>query len=215
MLELACNYFGCSPDQELYAAVRDASPATLSDFREAYHDFASRTRLKALALQPGMLRPYLRTEGRAGFQPWLWGGFDLRQILGEPNGVWRAVDQIKHRLLYCHSVAVDDPLDVPLMLAASEGGAPPQRLNLKAAAENAKTPQSRNPVRAAPGSDAGDGEKLVQIAVGCRVRRRRGCGRNNRHCRNPARRREASAAGGRATIPKANDIGVRRIRRNS
>ena len=40
-LELACNYFGCSPNDELYAAIEHATSAKLSDFHEAYQDFAT------------------------------------------------------------------------------------------------------------------------------------------------------------------------------
>src|SRR5712691_7665534 len=75
ILGLACDFFKSSPDQELYEAVRNASPTQLQEFLECYRVFGSQGRLKAPLLEPGMLRPYLRTD-RTDTAYWALGSFD-------------------------------------------------------------------------------------------------------------------------------------------
>src|SRR5580704_5208813 len=111
ILELASAFFGTDQHEDLYAAFGDASPDRLEEFLVLYREFASDGRLKAPPLEEGELRPYLSTTSREYFAPWELGAFDLsNKAFGDANSLWRAVDQIKHRLLYCHSVAVEDPL---------------------------------------------------------------------------------------------------------
>jgi hypothetical protein len=121
-LELACQFFAANPDEELYVAVKDATAKKLDSFLEMYHEFANASRLKTPVLQPGMLRPYLQTDqfgSRA--DAWLRGAFDLGvQALEDESAVWKVVDEIKHRLLYCHSVAVDDPFGIIVALARND-----------------------------------------------------------------------------------------------
>jgi hypothetical protein len=74
ILDLACQFFECHPDQELYAAVLDASAAKLHEFLDRYRNFAATSPLTAPRLEPGTLRPYLRTDrtlhGGTGGPPW-------------------------------------------------------------------------------------------------------------------------------------------------
>jgi hypothetical protein len=121
-LQLACDFFSASPDEELYEAVQKSTCKRLNDFLEHYRKYAASALSNLPSLESGMLRPYLRTDTTtSGTAPWLWGAFGLGgNDMKEADSVWKAVDEIKHRLLYCHSVAVEDPFGIILALASSE-----------------------------------------------------------------------------------------------
>lgn len=121
ILELASGFFGTSEHEDLYAAFRDASRGRLEEFLDLYRKFASAGRLRA-PLEIGQLRPYLPTFRHGMYAPWELGAFQLDSLsFADGDGLWQAVDQIKHRLLYCHSVAIEDPLGSLLAVAASSG----------------------------------------------------------------------------------------------
>jgi hypothetical protein len=121
ILSLATDFFGCSPDYELYSAVQDASIVKLRDFYDQYRDFTKNSRLKAPPLEKGTLRPFLQTDRTGVTARWLWGAFNMDPAaFAEENAPWGVVDALKHRLLYCHSVAVEDPLGIVLRLALND-----------------------------------------------------------------------------------------------
>lgn len=120
VLDCALRFFSCAEEEDLCRMVQEANAAKLEEFLDAYRTFVSNGTLSAPPLGKGELRPYFPTQGHD--QPaWLCGGvdFDLR-ALRTSDGMWKAVDVLKHRLLYCHSVAVDDPLPQLVSSAAGE-----------------------------------------------------------------------------------------------
>jgi hypothetical protein len=109
-LAVACQFFGTDASENLYAAASKASPKKLRRFLEHYGNAASKGVLDPPKLEPGALRPYLIADAS---EPWLWGNFSFGfSTFDDADRVWPAVDAIKHRLLYCHAVAVDDPLTI-------------------------------------------------------------------------------------------------------
>jgi hypothetical protein len=113
VLEVACKFFETSADEDLYVAVDKASPKKLTAFLECYRDIGCKGVLDPPQLESNTLRPYLISDDQS---PWYWGNFSFGfSTFDDADRVWTAVDAIKHRLLYCHSVAVDFPLDVFFM----------------------------------------------------------------------------------------------------
>ena len=67
---------------------------------------------------PSTLRPYLPYENKPN---WAVGGLQLDfDTLKYDGAEWKIADAIKHRLLYCHSIALDDPLGHLLALTTAE-----------------------------------------------------------------------------------------------
>jgi hypothetical protein len=122
ILDLASRFFNSAPNEELFASIRDASTSKLEEFLDAYRQFASHGQLQAPPLDRSTLRPYLSTDPSGNTAAWLRGAFDMGLWeLSEEDAVWKIVDEIKHRLLYCHSIAVDDPFGRIILLATTQG----------------------------------------------------------------------------------------------
>jgi hypothetical protein len=122
ILDLASRFFNSAPNEELFASIRDASTSKLEEFLDAYRQFASHGQLQAPPLDRSTLRPYLSTDPSSNTAAWLRGAFDMGLWeLSEEDTVWKIVDEIKHRLLYCHSIAVDDPFGRIILLATTQG----------------------------------------------------------------------------------------------
>jgi hypothetical protein len=118
ILDFTLAHFAPSKEEDLYEAVRCATSVDLDNFAGAYGDFASRGTTHAPPLQEGELRPYFPSWGQA---EWTHGGFTLNyDALKLEGGDWAAADAIKQRLLYCHSVAFDDPMGQMVTLAAAQ-----------------------------------------------------------------------------------------------
>jgi len=116
VLDFTLAHFGPSTEEELYGAVRSATAAELETFNEAYAEFAATGTTHAPLLKAGELRPYFPD---CDMPAWLQGQFSIdNHALTEEGGDWKAVDAVKHRLLYCHSVAFDDPMPRVVSLAA-------------------------------------------------------------------------------------------------
>jgi hypothetical protein len=118
VLDFTLAHFSPATDEELYKAVRSATAADLEKFLDAYAAFAATGTTHAPLLKEGELRPYFPS----GDMPdWLQGRFSIdNHALTEDGADWRAVDAVKHRLLYCHSVAFDDPMPGVVSLAAAQ-----------------------------------------------------------------------------------------------
>lgn len=118
VLDFTLAHFGPLTEEELFEAVRSATAADLEKFPDAYTVFAATGTTHAPLLKAGELRPYFP----AGDMPaWLQGRFSIdNHALKEEGGDWKAVDAVKHRLLYCHSVAFDDPMPGVVSLAAAQ-----------------------------------------------------------------------------------------------
>ncbi len=57
----------------------------------------------------GELRPYLPIT-YTGYADWVTSGIPLSAYSFKSiENVWEAIDNLKHRLFYCHSIAIDDP----------------------------------------------------------------------------------------------------------
>lgn len=120
VLDFALRFFACTAEDDLYRAVSEADAERLDECLQAYRAFAARGVLHAPPLGEGELRPYFPTQG-THLEAWARGGIDLdRRSLATEEKMWLAVDRLKHRLLYCHSVAVDDPLPELLSLAVAQ-----------------------------------------------------------------------------------------------
>jgi hypothetical protein len=110
-LDIASEFFDCGPDQDLYIAIRDCPVTKLWEFQEAYRVSIVSGMLQVPSLKEGELRPYVASPKGAGvISPWMRGSksLDAKDFESEES-VWAAIDAIKHRLLYCHSVALDNP----------------------------------------------------------------------------------------------------------
>jgi hypothetical protein len=106
VLDLSIAFFGCTVQEDLYPAIEAADVTRFEAWRDAYQEFASTSRLKSRNLESGEIRPYFHTRSR--WLPWSRGGFDFK---GE---TFALADEIKHRLLYSHSLALDDELGLRL-----------------------------------------------------------------------------------------------------
>jgi hypothetical protein len=107
IIRLACDFFGCQPDSDLFDAFRKANDESLTDLLQQYRAHASGERLSAPDLANGELRPYLPTAETMTSHTM--GHLRLEASTFQDMGkVWNAIDAIKHRLLYCHSVAIDE-----------------------------------------------------------------------------------------------------------
>jgi hypothetical protein len=115
VLDFTLAHFSPTTEEELYEAVRSATAADLEKFLDAYGAFAATATTRAPLLRAGELRPYFP----AGDMPdWMQGRFSINNYaLTQEGGDWKAVDVVKHRLLYCHSVAFDDPMPDVVSLA--------------------------------------------------------------------------------------------------
>lgn len=101
--DFSLGFFGCGSDEDLYGAVEAASGQRLEDWLVAYRRFAASTRMRAAPLGNDEIRPYFQTESFR-YPNWLMSGVDAGA------DTWTVADQIKHRLLYSHSLAIDDEL---------------------------------------------------------------------------------------------------------
>jgi hypothetical protein len=116
VLDFTLAHFSPSTEEELFEAVRSATEADLEKFLDAYRDFAATGTTHAPLLKAGELRPYFPD---CDMPAWLQGQFSIdNHALTEEGGDWTAVDAVKHRLLYCHAVAFDDPMPRVVSLAA-------------------------------------------------------------------------------------------------
>jgi hypothetical protein len=118
VLDFALAHFGPAAAPELYDAIRDASAPALDDFLTSYRVFAANPDHRPPRLSSEELRPYLP---HAQSPTWTGGGLELDyDTLKHDDAEWRLADAVKHRLLYCHSIALDDPLEHLLTLATGE-----------------------------------------------------------------------------------------------
>jgi hypothetical protein len=101
VLDASLAFFRCDSAQDLYQAVAAADRRRIEGWRDEYRGFASLTRSRAPNLIENELRPYFHEPQRV--TQWATAGF-------WSDDTWTTVDAIKHRLLYCHSLAVDDHL---------------------------------------------------------------------------------------------------------
>src|SRR5207249_1368981 len=84
----------------------------------AYRIFAKREEAAPPKLSPSTVRPYLPYVDKPD---WAIGGLQLDyNTLQDDDAEWKIADAIKHRLLYCHSIALDDPLGHLLFLTAAQ-----------------------------------------------------------------------------------------------
>jgi len=114
VLDFLLASFACAQEMDLYDAVRTATPAQMESVLNEYRSFASVRTVQAPLLSDGELRPYFTTE--SDLAPWVNGAFNMWiSTFINPEGIWQAVDAIKYRLLYCHSLAVDDPLGTMML----------------------------------------------------------------------------------------------------
>ncbi len=119
VLDFALDYFGPQDESGLYAAVSVSTPTQLEEFVEEYRCRVSNGLLQPPELKNSELRPYLHTNH--DLPAWAKGGLQLDlEAFETSEKMWRTVDAIKHRLLYCHSVALNDPLSDLATLAAAQ-----------------------------------------------------------------------------------------------
>jgi hypothetical protein len=106
VLDFALEAFSAPSEEELYPVVQNASAEQIGTVLEQYRVWASTAIVRAPRLAEGELRPYFVTS--SGLAAWARGGLDNRNGFKDQTEIWAAVDSIKYRLLYCHSVAIDD-----------------------------------------------------------------------------------------------------------
>jgi hypothetical protein len=93
-------------EQELGFAIEDAEPERLEAFLDKYKTDVQASGALVPELKSNELRPYLPSSG---FGAWENGGVQLGpDMINERVPVFETANEIKHRLLYCHSIALDD-----------------------------------------------------------------------------------------------------------
>ena len=122
------DFFECSLDHELHLAIRDGSIPVDETFDIAYwawrhhgaawRDHASLDACAGAAplndsvpARPdvhGHLRPFVL--GQAEFEGVDFGRPALNDLCGSDDTIFKAVDRLKQQLLYCHSVALENPM---------------------------------------------------------------------------------------------------------
>jgi hypothetical protein len=118
VLDFSLEHFGPTSEPELYTAVNEAGDVELDRFLEAYRAFATSEKGAPPKLSPSTVRPYLPYIDKPS---WTVGGLQLDfDTLKDDGAEWRIADAIKHRLLYCHSIALDDPLGHLLALTTAQ-----------------------------------------------------------------------------------------------
>jgi len=108
VLDHSLEAFSASNDEDLYRAIENATPPRIETVLEGYRKWAEDSFLSFPALKEGELRPYFVTS--SGLASWAQSGLPDLEAFDDQNEIWTAVDSIKHRLLYCHSLALDDPM---------------------------------------------------------------------------------------------------------
>lgn len=117
-LDFSLQYFGPATEQDLYTVVSEAELPKLEGFLESYRAFARSGAGALPKLSSSILRPYLPYVAKPN---WAVGGLQLDYHTLKTEGAeWAIADAIKHRLLYCHSLALDDPLGHLLALTTIE-----------------------------------------------------------------------------------------------
>ena len=106
VLDFALDAFSAPNEDEIYQVVQNASIEQIDSVLDRYRTWAALGIVRAPPLEKGELRPYFVTS--SGLAAWARGGLDNRDGFKDHTAIWAAVDSIKHRLLYCHSVAIDD-----------------------------------------------------------------------------------------------------------
>jgi hypothetical protein len=107
ILDLAEAEFEEELGPDLFRAVEHASFDKLSNFQERARDYCRTAEVAAKA--SGQLRPYVPLERHNKAE--VAHGLYLRPSdFKRPDRVEHGLDALKHHLLYCHSLAIDDPL---------------------------------------------------------------------------------------------------------
>lgn len=106
----------CSP--ELIIAAEKASISQLINISEEYSRIIESTTLENYQIQKnsGDLIPFI-TDGLNNYRDWLVGGLGFSpESFDNILGVWKIIDRLKHRLLYCHAVAIDGSIGDHIIL---------------------------------------------------------------------------------------------------
>lgn len=121
VLDFLLEFYGCAAEEDIVRALPESDDTTLEQLLQAYQAFASSSWQSMDLVPPGELRPFIETSSVDDAPEWARGAFafGLHQLESEESS-WQLVDHIKHRLLYCHSVALDDPLWELASLAAAQ-----------------------------------------------------------------------------------------------
>ncbi len=100
--------FGMELSPDLIEKVRTASRIELADLSESYRKWEKEYEFEAPDRKQNELRPYF--PANHNYVNWAVGGIAIRSSnFRDQNGIWQIVDNLTQRLLYCHSVAIDDP----------------------------------------------------------------------------------------------------------
>src|SRR5262245_64971625 len=120
LLDFLLDFFACAEEEDLAEVLPASDSATLESLLDRLREYARDPWAHATPLADGELRPFVETSTIYDASPWARGGFaiGLHDLQSDAES-WRVVDRIKQRLLYCHSVAADDPLWELASLAAS------------------------------------------------------------------------------------------------
>lgn len=119
VLDFLLEFFHCADELDLPGALSGADPEKLTELLDA--DFLKAGWKFVPPLPEGHVRPFLETSGVFQEATWLRGGlpFNVHDLQDE-DSAFKFVDSIKHRLLYCHSLAVDDTLREMASQAAAQ-----------------------------------------------------------------------------------------------
>lgn len=111
VLDFLLERLACSDESDLCTVLSEADERTLRDLEEAHRTFGRRFAKVLPKLKTGELRPYLETDSAYTGPVWLRSGvvFGLNELDSQKN-LWAFIDAVKHRLLYCHAIAIADPL---------------------------------------------------------------------------------------------------------
>ncbi len=103
------NAFGHELSPELISSVNKVEDKMLWDLGVKYEVHEQNHKRYAPDRNDGQLRPYLPVRSNKTVD-WARGGVGLDlYTFDNADHVWKAVDNLKHMLLYCHQLAIDDP----------------------------------------------------------------------------------------------------------
>lgn len=96
---------------DLVDIVQRAPDRQFAKLTEAVEEFCYSDPAVGIPREQGELRPYFSSHYRRNrYADWVVRGIGIdRRTFDDVEHVWTAIDSLKLRLLYCHSIAIDDP----------------------------------------------------------------------------------------------------------
>lgn len=117
--EALCQSCNLGSDKDLFTALVSLSHYDLDRVFWKHKAYSNHKNVHGSDLRLGELRPYLPSIGKKVYAS---GGMpSAESLFYSQDRVWNYIDGIKHRLLYCHGIASENPIIRGLSLAQRIG----------------------------------------------------------------------------------------------